>query len=113
MVLIDIKPFTAETPRAPRKPKSFLLIRVRPMRPLWASIWKFVYDSFQAALQNWNMEVYQEADFFMSEAQVRQKLCFVNWKQFLDGLDFHDNFVFDDQIQAISAIEFYIFVNHR
>ena len=58
------------------------------------------------------MEVHQQPDFLMRQAQIGQKLCFVNWKQFLDCFNFHDDFIFDDEIQPVSTIKLYFFVDN-
>lgn len=37
----------------------------------------------------------------------------MHWQYFLDGFEFHDQFVSDDEIQTITAVEFYAFVVER
>lgn len=59
------------------------------------------------------MKVYQQADFLVRQAQIRQKLCFVDGEQFFDCFDFYDDFVFDYKIESISAVEFHVFVDDR
>jgi len=71
-------------------------------------------DSSDDALhQDWDIEVDQQADPFVGQLKVGQKLGLVNRQQFLNGFQFQDDFVLHDQIDLVTTIRFQTFVVDR
>jgi len=69
---------------------------------LWGEIG--LQDSSDYALcQEWDIEVDQQADPFVGQLQVCQKLCLVNRQQFLDGFQFQNYFVLHKEIDLVAT----------
>ena len=75
---------------------------------------KVIDDSPQALHKARGVEIQEESKPLVRQLQVRKKLSKVNRQNLLYGLDFHDDFVLDQQIEPISVIylEFAV-VNNR
>jgi hypothetical protein len=65
---------------------------------------KVVYDSPQSLHKAWRVEIQEEAKPPVCEPQIRQELRKVNRENLLNRLDFHDDFVLNQQIEAISVV---------
>ena len=64
-----------------------------------------IYDAGNAVLDERHLEVDQQPEALVRETEVSEELLLVNRVEHLDGLDFHDHFVFDDQIGPESGID--------
>ena len=64
-----------------------------------------VHNPLDAVLENTNVEVDQETDLSVGSFQVRQKLSFMNGHQLLYRLNLDNQFVLNQQIEPIGAIE--------
>ena len=58
-----------------------------------------------------NIEIYQVSKLATRQFQVSQYLCQVDIIKCFDGFYFNDDFILDQQINPITAIQFYLFVN--
>src|SRR5437588_11145692 len=58
-------------------------------------------------------EVDRQAKPLAGETEIRQKLLLVDRSDQLDGFDFDDNLIFDDQIGLESGIDADILIDHR
>jgi hypothetical protein len=65
---------------------------------------KLVYDSPQALHKAWSVEIQKETKPPVREPQVGEELSGVDWKNLLNGLDFHDEFILDQQIQSVTVV---------
>jgi hypothetical protein len=69
--------------------------------------------SFNAVGQRHRVEVDQQADAAWAEAEIGQKLRFVQWLSAFDCLEFEDNLAVYDDIGDIAAIEKNVVVRDR
>lgn len=56
------------------------------------------------------MKIKYQADPQIRKFQISQKLRFMYRQDFLDTLEFYDNFFISNNIDSIATIEFYSFV---
>ena len=66
---------------------------------------------YYSLAQDRDIEIDQQAHCFASKPHVCQQLSFVNWKNLFDSLQFHEDFILNQQIELISAIQGNTFVN--
>jgi hypothetical protein len=59
-----------------------------------------------------HVEINQQAEAFVGQAEVRKKLLFVDWGKDLDRFDFHNDFVFNDQIGPEAGFDADTIINH-
>src|SRR6185437_8014123 len=69
---------------------------------------KLIHNSLEAILQYTDVEVYKKPDVFTRNSKVRQELRIVDGSKLLQGFDLYNDFVFDQEIQAISAVQIHI-----
>jgi hypothetical protein len=60
-----------------------------------------------------HMEVDEQAEAFVGEPEIGEKLLLVYRSEQLDRFDFHDYFVFDNQISPKSSVKVDILIDHR
>jgi len=65
---------------------------------------KSVYDSPQALHKTWGVEIQKKTKPPVRQPQVGEELSGVDWKNLLNGLDFHDDFVLDQQVQPVPVV---------
>ena len=65
---------------------------------------KSVYDSPQALHKTWGVEIQKKTKPPVRQPQVGEELSSVDWKNLLNGLDFHDDFVFNQQVQPVPVV---------
>ncbi len=66
--------------------------------------------AFDAAFEERDIEVDQEARSEVGEFQVGEDLGCVNGEELVDGFEFHQDFIFDDEVGAETTIEGEVFV---
>jgi hypothetical protein len=66
--------------------------------------------AFDAAFEERDIEVDQEARSDVGEFQVGEDLGCVDGEELVDGFEFHQDFVFDDEVGAETTIEVEAFV---
>ena len=66
---------------------------------------KPVHNSFQALPQVRNIEINQQTETFVGQAEIRQQLRTVNWQDFFNSFHFDDYRVIDDKVEPITAVE--------
>src|SRR6478736_1746207 len=66
--------------------------------------------ALDAVFEQRDIEVDQQAQRLLVELQVSQKLRFMHWQDFLNGFEFHNQLISNDEIQTVAAVEFYSFV---
>ncbi len=59
------------------------------------------------------MKVDKQADSLLRKAQVGKQLRIMNRCQLINSLNLHHYGIFYNQIEALSAVEFHIFVHDR
>jgi len=57
-----------------------------------------IEQAANTVLQHWNIEVDQQTERFRSQTEVCDDLGLVNRQQFLDGFQFHNHSIVDEQI---------------
>jgi len=72
---------------------------------------QIVHHSAHAVPHHSRMEIQQQTETLVREAQIRKQLNLVNRGKFLDRLYFDDDQVLDQQIDAIRLRKFHAFVN--
>jgi hypothetical protein len=65
---------------------------------------KVVYDSPQTLHKTWGVEIQEETKPPVCEPQIRQELRQVDRQNFLNRLDFHDDVILNQQIEAVSVV---------
>jgi hypothetical protein len=60
-------------------------------------------SSDNALAQEWDIAVDQQADPFVGQLQVCQKLGLVNRQQFLHGFQFQNDFVLHEEIDLVAT----------
>ena len=60
-----------------------------------------------------HVEVNKQADSVSTEAQVREQLSFMHWKDVFNGLDLNDDCVLDEKINAIAKRDADAVINDR
>src|SRR5215813_11823698 len=69
-------------------------------------------ESPEAVLEDGDVEIYEESNRKASEFEVGEHLSLMDGQEPLDSLHFDDEFVLDDDIQAIAAIKPHALVSH-
>jgi hypothetical protein len=59
------------------------------------------------------MEVHQQSDVLMRQAQVRQKLGFVNREQLFDRFNLYDDCVLHNYVEPVATIKLHFLVDNR
>jgi len=72
-----------------------------------------VDDSRDTVFDQRHVEVDQQAKTLVGETEIGQKLLLVNRGKHLDGFDFDDDLVFDDQIGPESSIDTDVLLDYR
>jgi len=67
----------------------------------------------EAVLEDSDVEVYEESNRKASELEIGEHLSLMNGQEPLDRLHFDDEFILDDDVQAIAAMKPYALVSHR
>ena len=70
-------------------------------------------ETFQAVFQDFHIKIDQEALFYFGEFHIREQLGIVNRFQLGHGLQFHDDGIFNEEIDSIAAIEMNPFIVDR
>jgi hypothetical protein len=65
------------------------------------------------ARQSWHIEIENQSNPLMCHLQIWKKLCFVNWQNVLNALNFQNDSILHDNIETISAIQLYRLVLNR
>jgi hypothetical protein len=68
------------------------------------------YPADDALCQERDIEVDQQADPFVGQLEVGQKLSLVNRQQFLHGFQFQSDFVLHEDIDLVTAVQLQAFV---
>ncbi len=63
--------------------------------------------------ETWGIEVEKQAQPFVHELEVGEQLCHMNRQDLLDSLDFHDDFVLDQQIEPVTVVQLEFVVEDR
>ena len=63
------------------------------------------YSADDALCQERDIEVDQQADPFVGQLEVGQKLSLVNRQQFLHGFQFQNDFVLHKEIDLVTAVQ--------
>jgi hypothetical protein len=63
-----------------------------------------VHDSRDAVFNRRHVKLDRQAKPHVGEPEIGQKLLLVDREKRLDGFDFHDDFLFDDQISSESGV---------
>lgn len=69
--------------------------------------------AFDALLQERDVEVDEETEFQLRQLEVSEELRFVDRPERVDALEFDDQPVVDDEIEAISAVEPHVSIGDR
>jgi len=72
-----------------------------------------VYPTNDAVLEHGDVEVDQQTDRFAGEFEVGDNLCVVNRMQFFDALQFDDDRILGEHVDAETAIQSDGFVDYR
>ena len=64
-----------------------------------------VRNSLDSILQQLLAEIDQQPESAAGQFEVRQQLLAVNWREFLDGLQFDNEAAVDDQVGAEAHLE--------
>ena len=81
---------------------SFYLVYAKLRRCLW---WQVVDNALEPFLEGGCAKIDEEADGQVHQSQIGQKLFAMNWGQFFDRLDFHDNLSLNQQVNPKSFIK--------
>ena len=63
------------------------------------------HEAFQPIFQHDLVEVDQQSSLHSSQLHIGQQLSFVNVFDFLDALDFNDQFVLDENVNSVPTIQ--------
>ena len=72
-----------------------------------------IHQSFYAVLQKYNIEIYEEAQTFSTEFEVRKQLRLMNSCQPIYRLDFDNHQLLHKEIKTIANIECYLSIDER
>jgi len=64
-----------------------------------------VHDTSNSVTQVRHVEVYEQPHFMSAEFQIRQDLRHMKREQFLNSLQFQDDAIFDQEIDAVPSID--------
>ena len=70
-------------------------------------------DAFDPIFDQWDVEIDEKAESFPRKFQVGHELGMMNWQSLLHGLEFDDQFAFDEDVQSVSNFDFQPFVDYR
>lgn len=76
------------------------------------SFFVVVYQPLDAESQVRNVKVYQEPDFEPTQLQVCEELSMVNTQKLFNDLQFHDDDLFDEQVDPIPDIQLNPFIGN-
>lgn len=66
-----------------------------------------------AIFQAGDIEIQQKPDLFPAQLQIGNQLGFMERNHFLHGFQFDDDCVFNEDVDAVTNVEFHLVVNHR
>jgi hypothetical protein len=77
-----------------------------------ALVRQIVYDTADAVLDEFIAEIDEQAQALAGQSKIREKLFLVDRYDLFHRLQFEDNEVFDNDVGAISFIEFQIIIRN-
>jgi len=77
------------------------------------SISKPVDNSGDAVLDQRHVEIDEQAEAFVGQPEIGQKLLLMDWDYQVDGFDFDDDLICDHKVCAESSVDADILVDHR
>jgi hypothetical protein len=63
------------------------------------------YDSSDSILQEYRIEIYQQAEPFAAVFKIRKQLCLMYGQQRINGFELYDKQVIYEQIDSIAALK--------
>jgi hypothetical protein len=60
--------------------------------------------------QRCDIKVNNDANALASQLEISKQLCVVDWQEVLDAFQFENDFILNDEVQSIPAIQLYAFV---